>query len=106
MTIKPIDLLDRIRGWCCPTNLAPDPFVQVISSYLDCNDHERGERINGVLECPHCGLYWPIIEEPEAWTQRKTGTWRAVEWGPGIAECLQCNRVFVDTFDGCFELKV
>ena len=108
MTIKPIDLLDRIRGWCCPTESHVGPFVRfTVKPHFDENDeHEQGERINGVIECPHCRLMWPLLEQPEAWSQGNDGRWHITEWGPGTAECLQGNRLFVDTFDGCFELKV
>lgn len=100
-------LLERIRGWSCPTNLAPDPYVRLLSQTWDAANHERIERINGEIRCPHCGQYWPLIESTEEWRlSRETGRWMSVGYGPGTAECLECERVFVDTFDGCFELKV
>lgn len=102
------DLLVRILGWRCPTRFSPDPYcvrLTIGQRPYDADGYERTKRINGVLQCPHCGLYWPIIEEPEAWTRDDRGRWRATEWGPGTAECLQCKRVFVDTFDGYFELR-
>jgi hypothetical protein len=63
---------------------------------------QRGERINGSAECPDCGLWWPLIEEPEEWD---TETGDVVSWGPGAAECADCELVIIDTFDGAFVIR-
>lgn len=97
----------RIEGWRCPTDLAPDPFVVRLARdrSFDDSGHETTERINGIVICPHCGLAWPVIEEPDAWCEQD-GKMVVTEYDLGTAWCLECDRVFVSTFEGCFELKL
>lgn len=98
-------LLYRIAGWRCPTRLAPDPFVvrMTKSRHFDDRGYETTKRINGAIQCPHCGLYWPIVGDPTAWVERD-GRFNAIEWWDS-AECLECGKVFVDTLDGIHELR-
>lgn len=96
------ELLTRIQGWRCPARYPHEhdqPFVHQLGQItFDKELFQRGERINGVTECPRCGLLWPSIEEPECWEE--CGRQKvAIEWGPGTAECLDCDICIVCGFD-------
>lgn len=94
-----------MRGAAVSTN-PQVPYVAVVRGpWMDKDRYERATRVNGCVVCPHCDLFCPYFEDVEAWTEQD-GVWRATEWGPGTAECLECGAVFVDTFDGCFELRI
>lgn len=97
------DLLTTLRGWQVPIR---DGVLHYLNYHLDAENHERCQRINGYAECPDCGLAWPMIDEPEAWTlSEATGVWEATDFGPATAECLDCGLCIVDTFDGCFVIR-
>lgn len=99
-------VFDNCRNWCSPAPWRHGIFVVVTKQLAyDADGYERGERIHGVIECPYCDVVWPLIEEPECWEQHGE-KWKCIEWGPGTAECLECDRVFVDGFDGCFVLNL
>jgi len=101
------DILDRIAGWCCPANMnTSDGFTQLITGpYFDEQGYQRGERINGVVQCPDCGLWWPLVEDVEVWVSGGDGKWHASEWGLGVANCLECECVIIDSFDGSYVLR-
>lgn len=99
-----IEHLDRVQGWRC--RLSEWMHGAVLWQHYDDEGYERGERLYGEICCPHCGLNWPLVDTPESWIENDDGTWKAEDWGPGHAECLECGAVFVDTFEGCFELKL
>lgn len=104
-----VTLEQHIEGWGCGL---VDPFECVLKrtvqlEVMDGSRMGRCEtitRINGELQCPGCGLHWPMIEETDCWTEDAAGVWRSTDFGPGTAECLVCDRIFIDTFEGCFEL--
>lgn len=106
------DLLTRLAGWRIPLGERLIRWLKRLS--VDAEGYEGGQRINGYVECPRCGLCWPLIEEPEAWEQEFVSDgdgepmerWKATEWGPGTAECLECNLCFVDSFEGTFVLRI
>ncbi|TXH55021.1 MAG: hypothetical protein E6Q97_09730 [Desulfurellales bacterium] len=61
---------------------------------------ERGQRRNGATQCGECGLWWPNIEEPDAWQENpETGKFDAVAWWGGVV-CEQCDLLFVEQPDG------
>lgn len=107
------DPLDRIVGWCCPVDGDQRPFTRLIEGpHFDAEGYQRASRINGIAQCPDCGLWWPLVEEIEAWTDGSSipsgkfaGKWVASEWGPGVANCLECDVVIVDSFDGTYLLR-
>ena len=68
---------------------------------FDKKGYERTQQRTGACECPKCGLLWPVIEEPNCWTQDKNdrSKWIATEWF-GSAYCEQCAVVMVDQPDG------
>lgn len=113
MTEQLTEQLDRIAGWCCPANLNGDEFTRLIKGpYFDADGYQCGERINGVAQCPDCGRWWPLIESVEAWQmagdnlpERFRGKWIATEWGPGHAECVDCELAIVDSFDGTYVIR-
>lgn len=95
------DLLTRIRRWQSPAPWAPEPFVVLIRKpRFDAEGTQRAKRINGSVECPKCGLYWPMVEDIGEWTQGDDGRWHSRGWNHGFAECLICGLVFADTFEG------
>lgn len=108
------EALDRIAGWCCPAD-DRDPFTKLLGKpYFDKDGFQRGTRINGIAQCPECGLWWPLIEEVEAWVsgdeigdagRKFSGKWVATEWGIGTAECLDCGCIVIDSFDGCYLIR-
>lgn len=104
------DLLTNIAGWCCPTVIHDgETFRRMLSGpTFDADGYQRAERIHGIAQCPDCGLWWPLIEQVEAWRHGRgkyRGKHLAIEWGPGTAECLECGVVLVDSFDGCFVIR-
>lgn len=82
----------------------PTVFGQVIDHGYDADGYQRKEKCTAVAECLVCGKDVLLISDTEAWTQRRDGHWRHSEYGPGAGEC--CERVIVDTFDGCFVLSL
>ena len=100
-----IDLLDRIDGWRCPSSLFQgDAFmVRLGRETIDREGYPHQLRINGAIQCPKCGLFWPLIEDSDEWT-RVDGKWRVSGFGLGMAECIECRKVFVENFDGVHEL--
>jgi hypothetical protein len=103
------DLLRLIRGWRCPADQNAETFRRLLRRpAFDQDGYMRAQRIHGIAQCPDCGLWWPLIEEVEAWvagTGEHDGKWIATEWGPGTAECIECGCIVVDTFDGCFVIR-
>lgn len=99
------DLLETCQGWRIPLGEIPHTLKRLVR---DRDGHPRGERINGYVECPKCGLAWPLIEEPDCWKNVAIvgELWVVDGWGPGTAECIECGKLFVDTFEGCFELRM
>lgn len=96
------DLFARVQGWC---NMTGDGARIIRGPWFDDKGYQRAKRVSGSVECPGCRLQWPLVDEVEEWTEDETtGLWLASGWGPATAQCLQCDRVFVDTFDDCFEL--
>lgn len=99
----PIDLLDRCDFI---------PYIKVLYGHIDDEGYQRGERINGFYQCPKCGSWCPVIEEPDCWEEytgihpEKFGKWVAIEWW-GVAECGDCGLVMLSQPDGtgeCFQL--
>lgn len=71
---------------------------------FDDEGHERGERRNGGVQCPECELWWPTIEEPDAWTlDESTGKWNATGWWGGTV-CELCSLLLVEQPDGRAEV--
>lgn len=102
---KDADMLERFRGAAVSANPQMPHVCIVRGPWFDDQGHEQAERVNGHVFCPRCEIAVPFFEQPEAWIDQN-GEWRATEWGPGTAECPECGCVFVDTFDGCFELRL
>jgi hypothetical protein len=102
-------------GIHCPINLPAwtwaDAFefepIILVPPYVGDDQNERGERIGGWSQCPKCGVWWPIVEEPDMWTESDDGThWVAEGWW-GAAVCMDCGMLMVDQPDGtgeCYEL--
>ena len=97
----------------CPTDLPSrdqfDSYVCRLSRRWDSEGYERGERINGFDCCPKCGLWWPIVEEPDCWEETEEGSdrWKATGWW-GAAVCEVCDLLMVEQPDGrgeCYSLK-
>jgi hypothetical protein len=70
-------------GVHCPINLHeysrfdPPPIVRLSRRLVrEVGDLiERGERINGYVQCPNCDLWWPCVEEPDCWTEQMVTRW-------------------------------
>lgn len=100
-------------GMFCPIDLPERalPFIIPLWDEFDSEGFQRGERINGAVQCPQCGLWWPCVEEPEAWEEEGqedgwgmgTGRWLATEWWGGVV-CGDCNLLMVDQLDGTPEV--
>lgn len=92
----PIDLLQRCNF---------DRYVVQLSRSFDDEGYEQGERINGFVECPKCGLWWPCIEEPDCWEEddEQKGKWVAIGWWGGVV-CDECRLLIVDQPDGHTEV--
>lgn len=95
-------------GIHCPVDLLTSnkPRLVLLSKSFDEDGHERGERINGYCECPKCGLWWPVVEEPDSWTKGDDGKWFADSWW-GAAVCGECLLLMVEQPDGmpeCYQL--
>lgn len=89
--------------YCCPIKLpsltSSPPIVNGPRTF-DEESHERGERINGYCECPKCGLWWPIVEEPDCWEwNERSQRWIATGWW-GAAVCEACELLMADQPDG------
>ena len=98
------DILERFRGAAISTN-PQSPLVRVVRGpYFDDEGYEQAVRLNGCVICTGCDMACPMFEEVDAWTEGEFGLWYGTEWGMGTAECPDCEKVFVDTFDGCYEL--
>ena len=88
----------------CPINLldchdGPEPVLLWLK--VDNEKHERGERINGYIQCPRCGLWNPVIEEPDKWTlDEETEIWKADGWFGGV---VCCGLLMVEQPDGQLE---
>lgn len=93
--------------YCCPVNLPSLSSPPVVNGprTFDHEGFERGERISGYSCCPHCGLWWPIVEEPDEWIEdprahiRGVERWLAKSWW-GAAVCEKCELLMVDQPDG------
>lgn len=82
------------------------PRLIQLSTSFDDKGYERGERINGACQCPECGLWWPVIEEPDVWTESDDGRWIATGWW-GEARCELCHLLMIDQPGGrgeCYRL--
>lgn len=79
--------------------LTEGPKLIYLNCTFDCEGYERTERVNGAMQCPRCGLWWPCIEEPDCWTEDELGRWIAVEWWGGVV-CGCCHLLMVDQPDG------
>ena len=111
MSIHPTK--ESARGLFCPVGL-PDmdpcePFVCMLWHDWEMKASlwwERGERINGFNQCPKCGLWWPIHEQPSARELNDDGWWCISEWW-GSAVCTECHLLMVEQPDGtpeCYQL--
>jgi hypothetical protein len=77
--------------------------------HWDKEGYERTERRNGAYQCPKCGLWWPVIEEPDWWEQNPEddAKWDAQGWWGGVV-CEDCEILMVDQPDGsaeCYDLS-
>lgn len=75
----------------------------------DAEGFERTEIRTGACQCPKCGLWWPIIEEPDCWTQNSKDKTRmdATGWW-GAPVCELCHLLLVEQPDGrseCYDLS-
>ena len=89
-----IDLMDQRR------------YYRYEPVHYDGEGYERTERLNGAYQCPKCGLWWPVIEEPDMWVELADGRWRADGWW-GAAACESCRILMLDQPDGrseCYQL--
>ncbi len=67
--------------------------------------YEQTQRRNGAVQCPRCGLWWPMIEEPYEWNRVDCSaeTYRAIAW-EGFPVCEACNLLMVEQPDGTSEV--
>jgi len=65
---------------------------------------EQTQRRNGAAQCPQCGLWWPIIEEPCAWTCEPGARHNATEWWEGFQVCSECSLLMLEQPDGTTEV--
>ena len=86
------------------------PRLQRERQRWDKEGFERTERRNGACQCPKCGLWWPVIEEPCTWVDNGKSSsdttsiqWLAIGW-EGFPICLDCRLLIVDQPDGTGEV--
>lgn len=77
--------------------------------HYDAAGYERTEIRTGACQCPECGLWWPVIESPDVWTQNRedTAKMNATGWW-GAAQCATCDLLMVEQPDGrgeCYSLS-
>ena len=77
--------------------LTAGPRVIYEQRRYDVDGTERTERRNGAYQCPECGLWWPVIEEPDCWTQSDDdpSRWDATGWWGGVV-CEECQLLMVE----------
>ncbi len=66
---------------------------------FDETGHERRQKRMGVVACPVCRSTVDLIADTEEWTQGDDGRWQHNQYGPAQGVC--CDRLIVDSFDGC-----
>lgn len=86
-----------------------EPRLAYEKRHWDDERFERTQRRNGAYQCPKCGLWWPLIEEPDMWTEadETPGWWTAEGWWGGVA-CEGCEILMVSQPDGrgeCYDLS-
>lgn len=80
--------------------LNSDPKLTREKRHWDSEGYERTQRRNGASECPKCGLWWPVIEDPDMWNENsETGRLDAAGWWGGVV-CEQCGILIVEQPDG------
>jgi hypothetical protein len=81
-----------------------DARVKYETRRWDADGYERTERRAGACECPRCGLWWPLIEEPDHWelSDGDAIRWDAVGWW-GAVHCGPCGLLMVTQPDGRVE---
>lgn len=91
--------------FCNSINL--DPKIVYERRHWDKDGYERTERRNGAVQCPRCDLWWPCIEEPQAWSQTLDSIMDermdAIEWWGGVV-CEECNLLMAEQPDGRIEV--
>lgn len=97
-------------GHRLPIDISSDrPFIVLLRvPHFDDTGYQRAERINGAVECPDCGLWWPLVEEIVEWIERPEGPkemWFASGWDTGSAWCSECDILLADGFDGCYVIR-
>lgn len=76
--------------------------------HYDADGYERTEVRTGDCQCPKCGLWWPVIESPDMWTQNPKDTTKLNAFGWwGAAQCGTCDLLLAEQPDGrseCYDL--
>lgn len=75
-----------------------DPQIAYEPKVFDHEGHERTQRRNGGAQCPECGLWWPLIEEPDEWNHKL----QAIGWWGGVV-CENCHLLIVEQLGGRME---
>ena len=65
--------------------------------------YETTQQRIGATQCPRCRLWWPEIQEPDAWTfNEDNDLWDANDWWGGVV-CELCGLLMVEQPDGTRE---
>lgn len=64
---------------------------------------ERRKRLEAVVECSVCGEEVALWSDTECWIVRDG---KRVHSSYGAAQGCCCRRLYVDSFEGCFEYKL
>lgn len=99
-------MIESIVGEHLPASLLEPGFIPSIvrlSKSFDDDGMERGQRINGYVQCPRCGLWWPNVEEPDMWDEGCGNQWIASGWW-GSACCCECDLLMIEQPDGTPEV--
>jgi hypothetical protein len=66
---------------------------------FDADGRQWKEKVFGIAACPVCGEDVELVAETEVWVQGDDGRWVHSGYGPAQGVC--CDRLVVDSWDGC-----
>lgn len=70
---------------------------------FDAKGYQRLERLDAVVDCSVCGEEVALWSDTESWIVRGG---KKMHSSYGCAQGVCCGRLYVDSFEGCFEYKL
>lgn len=71
---------------------------------FDADGYERRERLESVVDCSVCDEEVALWSDTESWVVKPDGKRLHSSYGPAQGCC--CGRLYVHSFEGCFEYKM